>query len=199
VIGEPTPQLPSSVMEYKGTWNASTNTPALADGTGDNGDVYLVSVAGSQDLGSGAISFAQNDWAIYNGSIWEKSLNTNAVVSVNTKVGTVVLDPDDLDDSATTNKFANDQGSSGYYDVGNTRTQFFTVDSTTDNAQPVSFPIAFSSVPYIIQVTLEADNRGEAVAVEEGTITTTGFSANRNNNIQNADDPILHILAIGPK
>ena len=71
----PSAQLPSSVMEYKGTWNANTNTPTLADGVGDNGDVYVVSVAGTQDLGSGSITFAVGDWVVYNGSIWEKSLN----------------------------------------------------------------------------------------------------------------------------
>jgi hypothetical protein len=85
----PAAQLPSSVMEYKGTWNASTNTPTLADGTGDNGDVYLVNVAGSQDLGSGTISFAVGDWVVYNGTIWQKSLNSNAVASVFGRTGTI--------------------------------------------------------------------------------------------------------------
>lgn len=69
----PVSQLPSSVMEYKGTWNANTNTPILIDGTGDTGDVYLVSVAGTQDLGSGSITFAVGDFVIYSGSVWEKS------------------------------------------------------------------------------------------------------------------------------
>ena len=32
-------QLPNSVMEYKGTWDASTNTPTLVNGTGNQGDV----------------------------------------------------------------------------------------------------------------------------------------------------------------
>ena len=40
--------LPSSIvgaLKFKGTWNASTNTPALASGVGSNGDVYIVSIA----------------------------------------------------------------------------------------------------------------------------------------------------------
>ena len=57
---------------FKGTWNASTNTPTLADGTGANGDFYLVSVAGTQNLGSGSISFTVGDQVIYNGTIWQK-------------------------------------------------------------------------------------------------------------------------------
>lgn len=92
----PSNQLPSSVMEFKGTWNATTNTPALADGTGDTGDVYLCSVAGTQDLGSGSITFAEGDWVVYNGTIWQKSINSNAVVSVNGQQGVVVLNKTDI-------------------------------------------------------------------------------------------------------
>jgi hypothetical protein len=109
----PASQLPSSVMEYKGTWNASTNTPTLADGTGDNGDVYLVNVAGSQNLGSGTISFAVGDWVVYNGTIWQKSLNSNAVASVFGRTGTIVAQEgdyniDQLGDVAITSAATND-------------------------------------------------------------------------------------------
>lgn len=80
----PAAQLPSTVMEYQGTWDASTNTPTLADGVGDNGDVYLVSAAGTQNLGSGNITFAVGDWAIYNGATWQKS-GASSVASLNNK------------------------------------------------------------------------------------------------------------------
>jgi hypothetical protein len=40
----PISQLPSSIMEYKGMWSATTNTPTLANGTGDTGDVYILSL-----------------------------------------------------------------------------------------------------------------------------------------------------------
>jgi hypothetical protein len=36
----PVSQLPSSIMEYKGVWDADANDPELADGEGDPGDVY---------------------------------------------------------------------------------------------------------------------------------------------------------------
>jgi hypothetical protein len=87
----PTAQLPTSVLTYQGTWDASSNTPTLADGTGTAGNFYIVSTGGTQDLGSGNITFAAGDWVIYNGSIWEKSSNSSAVVSVNGLTGTVVL------------------------------------------------------------------------------------------------------------
>lgn len=92
----PVSQLPSAVMTYEGTWDASTNTPTLADGVGDSGMIYLVNVAGTQNLGSGPISFQVGDWAVYNGSIWQKSDNADAVVSVNGKTGIVVLDKTDI-------------------------------------------------------------------------------------------------------
>lgn len=103
----PTSQLPSTVMEYQGNWNASTNTPTLVDGSGSAGDVYRVNVAGSQNLGSGSITFAVGDFAIYNGSIWEKSLNSNEVTSVNSQTGVVVLDTDDI--SEGTNQYFTDE------------------------------------------------------------------------------------------
>jgi hypothetical protein len=37
-------------LNYKGTWDASTNTPTLVSSTGTKGDYYLVSVAGSTTL-----------------------------------------------------------------------------------------------------------------------------------------------------
>ena len=55
------------IGEYKdlGEWDASTNTPAIADGNGEYGNYYIVSVAGSQDLGSGLIAFNVDDQVMY--------------------------------------------------------------------------------------------------------------------------------------
>lgn len=95
----PVTQLPSSIMQYQGTWDASTNTPSLVDGTGDAGDVYIVSVAGSQNLGSGSISFGVGDWVIYNGAVWQKSDNTDAVSTVFGRTGAVVAQAGDYSKS----------------------------------------------------------------------------------------------------
>lgn len=104
----PVSQLPNSIMEYKGTYNASTNSPTLIDGTGNTGDVYRVTVAGSQDFGSGSISFAVGDYVIYNGATWEKADATDAVTSVNGLQGVVVLTTDDVGEG-TTNKYFTDE------------------------------------------------------------------------------------------
>lgn len=97
----PVTQLPNSIMEYQGMWNATTNSPSLADGVGNTGDVYRVSVAGTQDLGSGSISYSVGDYAIYNGTTWEKADTTDSVVSVNGFVGVVSLTADDVPEGAT--------------------------------------------------------------------------------------------------
>jgi hypothetical protein len=93
----PSSQLPNSIMTYEGVWDANTNTPTLADGVGNTGEVYRVTVAGTQDLGSGNISFTVGDYVIYNSSgVWEKSDTTDAVASVNGQTGIVSLDSDDI-------------------------------------------------------------------------------------------------------
>lgn len=64
--------LPAGGLNYQGIWNASTNTPALADGVGTAGDQWIVGTAGTQNLGSGPITFALGDFAILNDSlIWQ--------------------------------------------------------------------------------------------------------------------------------
>jgi len=86
--------LDTNIMNYHGTWDADTNTPPLADGMvgADPGDIYVVSVAGTQDLGSGPIEFNIGDWVIYNQSnVWEHVDNTSAVTSVNGAQGAVTV------------------------------------------------------------------------------------------------------------
>ena len=87
----PVAQLPSTTMLYQGAWNASTNTPTLADGTGVNGDVYRASVAGTQNLGSGSQTWAVGDLVIYNGTIWQHCPAADGVSSVNGNTGAVTV------------------------------------------------------------------------------------------------------------
>lgn len=87
----PVSQLPSTVFEYQGAWDASTNSPALSDATGTSGFVYRTSVAGTQNLGSGSISFNVGDLVIYSGSIWQASPAADGVSSVNGQTGAVTI------------------------------------------------------------------------------------------------------------
>jgi hypothetical protein len=58
-------------LNYKGTWDATTNTPALASGVGTKGDYYVVSVAGTTAL-DGISNWYVGDWATFNGSVWQR-------------------------------------------------------------------------------------------------------------------------------
>lgn len=73
-----TSALPNSILGaviYKGTWNATTNSPDLSASSPTQGYYYVVSVAGSTSLG-GYTDWGVGDWAIYNGTVWEKVDNS---------------------------------------------------------------------------------------------------------------------------
>ena len=82
-------------LNYQGTWNASTNTPTLTSSVGTKGYYYVVDVSGNTNL-NGITDWVIGDWAIFNGSIWQKVDNTDAVTSVNGYTGTVVLNAADV-------------------------------------------------------------------------------------------------------
>jgi hypothetical protein len=82
-------------LVYLGTWNASTNTPTLTSGTGTTGGYYVVSTSGSTNL-DGVNDWAIGDWAIFNGSFWQKIDQTNLVTSVAGRTGNVVLANTDI-------------------------------------------------------------------------------------------------------
>lgn len=95
-------------LNYKGIWNASTNSPALASGVGTKGDYYVVSVAGTTTL-DGINIWGVGDWVVFNGSVWQRvdggsdgefvnmtagniKVSGNKVESINTN-GDIQLDP----------------------------------------------------------------------------------------------------------
>jgi hypothetical protein len=89
----PVSELPAAVLgalSYQGTWDASTNTPTLTSSVGTKGYYYVVSVAGSTNL-NGITDWVVGDWAVFNGTVWQKVDNTDSVTSVNGATGAVVL------------------------------------------------------------------------------------------------------------
>lgn len=78
-------------LNYKGTWNATTNTPTLASGVGTKGDYYVVSVAGTTTL-DGISNWGIGDWAVFNGSVWQRVEGGADLNGVNLSVtGTTTL------------------------------------------------------------------------------------------------------------
>jgi hypothetical protein len=74
-------------VNFQGLWNASTNTPTLANppASGTKGHYYIVSTAGT----FASISFEVGDWIISDGTAWGKVDNTDAVSSVFGRTGNV--------------------------------------------------------------------------------------------------------------
>ena len=86
----PSTLLPDSVLgqlEYKGTF-----TPTAYPSSPEKGWFYI-------SIGNGVIGgvdFQVGDWAVFNGLTWDKVDNTDAVMSVNGKLGVVVLNGTDI-------------------------------------------------------------------------------------------------------
>ena len=155
-------------VTYKGTWNASANSPFLASGVGTQGDYYVVNIAGSTNL-DGITDWQIGDWAIFNGSVWQKVDNTDAVSSVNGQVGTVVLTAANVNavaDTATitagtgltgggtlasntTITIANTAVTAGTYG-GNTNVAVITVDAqgrlTNASNVAIAFPSSYTNL-----------------------------------------------------
>ena len=132
----PLSQLPTAIqgaLSYQGTWNASTNTPTLTSSVGTKGYFYVVDVAGSTNL-NGITDWKVGDWAVFNGSIWQKIDNTDAVTSVNGYTGTVVLGYADVGAPSTTG--TNATGTWGISITGNAATVTNGVYTTGSYADP---------------------------------------------------------------
>lgn len=75
---------------YQGTWNANTNSPSLASGTGTKGFYYKVSVAGSTTIDT-ISQWNVGDTIIFDGTVWDKIDGVALeVISVFGRTGAVV-------------------------------------------------------------------------------------------------------------
>lgn len=93
----PIDQLPPGIgggLTWLGLWNASTNTPTITSGVGTNGDTYRVSVAGTTTI-DGESDWGVGDWIMFDGTVWQKMDNSDAVTSVFGRNGVVVASTGD--------------------------------------------------------------------------------------------------------
>ena len=139
-------QLPNSVMEYLGTWDASTNTPTLVNGTGNAGDVYLCNVAGTVNFGAGPISFVVSDQVIYSGTIWQKASGTSGTVTsvgLSTNGNSITISNSPVTTSATIT--ANFSGTNLQYVNGaGNLTTFPTLMTSVGLTMPTAFTVTNS-------------------------------------------------------
>jgi hypothetical protein len=158
----PLSQIPASIqggVSYQGAWNASTNTPTLTSSVGSKGYYYVVSVAGNTNL-NGVTDWLVGDWAIYNGTAWEKIDNTDQVASVNGYTGVVVLSNTDVGAPPTSLTISAGTGLSGGGSLAANRT--ISIANTTVTAAPYG---TASAVP-----TFTVNGQGQLTAASDVTI-----------------------------
>lgn len=92
----PLSQMNLESLAYKGLWDAASNTPAIADGTGTDADFYFSSSTATVDLGSGSQNFQEGDIVIYFDGVWSRLGSSQIVQSVNGMIGNVVISRESL-------------------------------------------------------------------------------------------------------
>lgn len=178
----PIAQLPETSINYRGTWDASTNTPTIADGTGTQGDMYFVSTSGTWQ----GNHYYIGDRVIYNGSVWQR-VPSSGVNSVNGKDGEVVLYGTDINmspDEATTiegkinglnatNPTASGTAEVVVTDITQTKGQ---ISATRKNLPTVSSPTASGSALAFIDTVLQSKGKLSATKknIQDSSTTQKG-------------------------
>lgn len=157
-------------LDYQGSWNALTNTPTLVSSTGTNGFYYIVSVAGTTNL-DGITDWQIGDWAIFNGTVWQKIDQSNLVSSVNGQVGAVVLGYADV--GAPSVSGTNATGTWGISVTGNANTA--TTADKVGHALTIGSGLSGTSYDGSASVTITNTAPDQIVSLASGTgISATG-------------------------
>lgn len=165
-------------LVYKGTWNAATNSPTLTSSVGDKGDYYVVSVAGSTNL-NGITDWQVNDIAVFNGAVWQKIDNTDAVLSVNGQTGAVVLTAPDVGATPNTAYVLAGTGMSGGGQL--------TGNVTINLANTAVTAGTYGTASQVSQVTVDAQGRitsaaNVAIAIANSAVSGLGTMSTQNAN-----------------
>jgi len=168
----------TGAVNYKGTWNASANSPTLTSSVGNQGDYYVVNIAGTTNL-NGITDWQVGDWAIFNGSVWQKVDNTDAVSSVNGQVGTVVLNAANVGAAANT---VNVIAGTGLAGGGN-----LAANVTITLANTAVAAGSYGTATDVSQITVDAQGRitsaaNVAIAISTANVSGLGTMATQNAN-----------------
>ena len=85
-------------LQFQGIWDAKNNNPQLPLVPSKKGQYWVVSQGGERF----GLSFETGDWIIATDNSWQKIDNSDAVTSVNGKLGNVILTSEDIDHNGIT-------------------------------------------------------------------------------------------------
>jgi hypothetical protein len=183
----------TGTLSYQGTWNASTNVPTLTSSVGVANQYYVVSNAGSTNL-NGITNWQVGDWAIFNGSIWEKvdggsygavtQVQGNGTVNGITLTGNVTTSGN-LTLGGTLGNIANSQLSNSTATLGNATITLGSTTSTVGNLTLGNVTVVSGNIPSTVitgnvAVANEANNLvggGNNYLVYQSSSNTTAFLA----------------------
>jgi hypothetical protein len=183
--------LAGSVI-YKGTWDAATNSPILANppAATTKGWYYVVSVAGTQF----GIDFAVGDWIISNGTVWQKVDLTDSVSSVFGRTGAIASANGDYTASQITNVPAGTISSTNVQDaINELSTDISTAQNVLDalvtNAESVAITkgqvvYAFGATGNRMSVKLALNTSDATSAKTIGVVLDSSIAAGTTGNIR---------------
>ena len=158
-------------LVFQGTWNATTNTPTLASGTGTTGHFYIVSVAGSTDL-DGITDWKVGDWAVFveqgASDQWEK-VDNSSVLDGNGTGGKISKWSGSGDSVTLTNSVITESGSNIGIGVSNPTTA---LDINGDGTFSGGITVVGSDAQFNHNIILEG-----SVFHKDDTNTSFGFPA----------------------
>lgn len=182
-------------LNYKGTWNASTNTPTLVSSVGTKGDYYVVSVAGSTNL-DGTTLWGVGDWAVFNGSIWQKvdggDTSTVTSLTVTTLTGYMYANNSSPVTASTTIPVANITGAvpntvNVIAGTGMSGGGALTGNVTLNLANTAVTADTYGNATAVAQVTIDAQGRvtsasNVTIAISNSAVSGLGTMSTQNAN-----------------
>lgn len=148
-----TKYLPNSLtgaVTYQGTYNAVTNSPALASPSGSNkGYYFVVTAAGTQQ----GLSLGLGDWVISNGTTWDKVSSSSTISTVFGRTGAVAAAAGDYNTDQVTeagNKYYTDaRVSANATVVGKENSSNKSTDGTLASNSDTKFPTEKATKTYV--------------------------------------------------
>ena len=170
--------IATGTLSYQGTWDANANSPLLTSSVGTQNQYYVVSVAGTTNL-NGITDWQIGDWAIFNGSVWQKIDQSPAVLSVNGQTGAVVLTAANVGATPNTTFVLAGTGISGGGQL--------TGNVTINLANTAVTAGTYGTATQVSQVTVDAQGRitsasNVAIAIANSAVSGLGTMSTQNAN-----------------